>query len=162
MFLVVTEHGDDKVQTLSFSRAPTILVTFAGNRFTRLAARFYQEQFGIGVMDMRMLVMLTRAPGCSVAKASETIGIDKAAVSRSLTRLEKSGLAEAISAENDERRKSWSLTTSGRALHDRILVSALARQRKLLKGFTREEVENFTGLLGRFLDNIETLRDDAE
>ncbi|MDA7965921.1 MarR family winged helix-turn-helix transcriptional regulator [Ruegeria sp.] len=159
MFLVDTDEGGT---TLSFSRSPTVLLTFAANRFTRNAAKYYQDRFGIGAMDWRMLVMLTRSPGCSVALASKTIGIDKAAVSRSLARLEASGLAEASCASSDERRKSWRLTENGRVLHDRILGVALARQKKLLNGFSPQDVEQFTAMLGAFLNNLETLREDGE
>lgn len=159
LFLVNLEDaessGPDARATLSFSRSTTVLLTFAANRFTRHAARLYQDQFGLGAMDWRMLVMLTRAPGCSVAHASKTIGIDKGAVSRSLSRLEKAELAEANCTAHDERRKSWSLTRKGCDLHDQILEVALQRQRELLKGFTVAEVEQFNSFLQRFLGNLE-------
>ena len=89
MFLVETEDG---ARTLSFSRTPTVLLTFAANLFTRQSAAALTKEFGIGAMDWRMLVMLTRHPGASVAQSAETIGIDKAAISRSLQRLSKKGL----------------------------------------------------------------------
>lgn len=158
LFLVVLEDGDpDARATLSFSRSTTVLLNFAANRFTRHTARLYQDKFGLGAMDWRMLVMLTRAPGCSAAHASKTIGIDKGAVSRSLSRLEKAELAEANCTSHDERRKSWSLTQNGCDLHDEILEVALQRQRELLKGFTVAEVEQFNRYLQRFLGNLEEL-----
>ena len=141
--------------TLSFTRSPTVLLTFAGNRFTRAAARHYQTEFGIGAMDWRMLVMLTREPGSPVSHAARTIGIDKAAVSRSLHRLDALGLARA--EDGNERRRHWTLTKAGRQMHARILDSALDRQRRLLDGFTPEEVDAFTTYLRRILINIETL-----
>ncbi|MEP3633288.1 MAG: MarR family transcriptional regulator [Shimia thalassica] len=158
LFLVNVEESE--VQTLSFSRSTTVLLTFAANRFTRSVARLYQDEFGIGAMDWRMLVMLTREPGCNVARASKTMGIDKAAVSRSLARLEKSGLACAESSASDERRKAWSLSGQGRALHDRILDVALDRQRQMLQGFTPEEVAQFNGFLSRFLTNLDAVQDE--
>lgn len=159
LFLVdVIDDKTNKVSsTLSFSRSPTVLLTFAANRFTRKAARYYQQEFGIGAMDWRMLVMLTREPGASVALASKTIGIDKGAVSRSLARLEASGLVEGHSTLNDERRRSWHLTEAGEQLHARMLTGALQRQRQLLDGFDSVEVERFNGYLRRFLSNLEKL-----
>ncbi|WP_246032530.1 MarR family winged helix-turn-helix transcriptional regulator [Thalassobius vesicularis] len=158
MFLAFPDDDTPEARaTLSFSRSPTVLLTFAANRFTRSAARVYQQEYGIGAMDWRMLVMLTRVPGCSVALASKTIGIDKAAVSRSLTRLEQAGLAVAETPLPDPRRRDWTLTDKGRALHERILHTALERQRKLLEGFSEAEVEMFNDFLRRFLGNLETL-----
>ena len=157
LFLIHPSDSQDSPAdtTLSFSRTPTVLLTFAANRFTRLAARQYQAEFGIGAMDWRMLVMLTREPGSSAAHASRTIGIDKAAVSRSLQRLEKAGLVVAQVSGSDERRKDWALTPEGRTLHNSILTSVLARQKQLLAGFSPDEVQNFTQYLARFLENLD-------
>lgn len=159
MFLVHPDGTDSgpAETTLSFTRAPSVLIAFAGNRFTRSASRHYQKAFGIGAMDWRMLVMLTREPGSPVSHAARTIGIDKAAVSRSLRRLEKSGLAVPESHGSDERRKNWTLTAEGQALHARILQAALERQAKLLEGFTTKETEAFAGSLRRFLANLDAL-----
>lgn len=161
LFLVNVDAQQDGPagRTLSFSRSTTVLLTFAANRFTRSAARLYQDRFGIGAMDWRMLVMLTRAPGCSAAHASRTIGIDKGAVSRSLARLEKAGLAEPVRNAPDERRKDWWLTAQGRALHAEMLEAALDLQRRILEGFAEDEVEQFNGYLRRALSNIEALQD---
>ncbi len=160
LFLVSPDGEGTK--TLSFSRSPTVLLNFAANRFTRLASRDYQDRFGIGAMDWRMLVMMTRAPGCTVAQASRTIGIDKGAVSRSLARLEKAGLAQSTSNSSDVRRKSWVLTTDGKEMHDRILKIALERQRSLLKGFSTDDVDQLTTLLRRFLDNLDAIQEESK
>jgi DNA-binding MarR family transcriptional regulator len=156
LFLILPDGSEDSpaAPTLDYSRNPVVTVTFAGNRLTRNAARAYQKEFGIGVMDWRMLVMLTRDPGCSVGQAANLTGIDKAAVSRALQRMEKAGLVRAEVRGGDERRKSWFLTEAGHALHAQMLPRALERQRDLLKGFSPEELTAFTGYLQRFLDNM--------
>lgn len=153
MFL--TELEQPGRQTLSFSRSPTVLLNFAANRFTRNASRHYQSAFGIGAMDWRMLVSLTRNPGSRVSHASTTIGIDKGAVSRSLTRLEKAGLVEAQCNSPDERRKEWFLTDRGQELHDTVLVAALERQKHLLRGFSRQDVSELNRLLSKLLENLD-------
>ena len=149
--------GGRSDRTLSFSRSPTVLLTFAANRFTRKAARHYQETYGIGAMDWRMLVMLTREPGASVTRASETIGIDKAAVSRCLARLEAKGLATAEADDANQRRRNWTLTEAGRALHAEILEVALRRQRILLEGLDEDDVRRLSASLRIMLSNIESL-----
>ena len=157
LFLIDMSNIDEAGSgtTLSFSRSTTVLLTFTANRFTRSAARHYLEEFGIGAMDWRMLVMLTRSPDCSVAHASRTIGIDKAAVSRSLSRLEQAGLASAQCKHADKRRRGWSLTKAGHELHGKMLAHALERQQKLLDGFGIEEVEALNGYLRRMLQNLQ-------
>jgi DNA-binding MarR family transcriptional regulator len=157
MFLVTVSEQGEQHRTLGFSRTPTVLLTFAANRFTRSAARLYQRRFGIGAMDWRMLVMLTRAPGSSVAQASRTIGIDKGAVSRSLARLEEKGLVQAECNTPDTRRRDWRLTRKGQALHEEILQFALSRQKQLLDGFSPQDVSAFNDYLKRFLANLDQL-----
>ena len=162
MFLVLPNSSDSSpaAPTLSFSRSPTVLLTFAGNRSTRSASRAYSQEFGIGAMDWRMLVMLTREPGSSVSHAARTIGIDKAAVSRSLHRLQDSGLVSGTAEGGDLRRKDWVLTKAGQEMHARILARALDRQKATLSGFSPSEVAEFTSYLSRFLTNLEALDSD--
>jgi len=157
MFLFRPEDtaGGERV-TLSFRRTPTVLLTFAANRFTRAASRLYQRRFGIGAMDWRMLVMLAREPGSGVSHAGRTIGIDKGAVSRSLQRLAKRGLVEAT--DGPPNRPGWRLTDAGGDLHDRILDLAMTRQGRLLDGFSEDEIRAFNDYLQRFLSNLDRLK----
>ncbi len=159
MFLIPLDTGPKRPvsETLSFTDAPVVQMIFLANRYTRHISKIYLEQFGVGVMDWRMLVMLAREPECSVAHASRTIGIDKAAVSRCLKRLEKQGLAKVSSIGNDERRKEWVLTQRGGTLHDKILKVSLAEQKKLLAGFSRDEVSSLNDQLSQLLDNLQDL-----
>ncbi|RYH02122.1 MarR family transcriptional regulator [Salipiger sp. IMCC34102] len=157
-FLVETEDEDGhRARTLSFSRSPTVLLTFAANRFTRAASKIYAETYGIGVVDWRMLVMLTRQPGATVTEAANTIGIDKGAVSRCVSRLEKMNLAHKGELHANGRSRGFWLTEEGRRLHDRILTEALGRQHLLLDGFSIEEIEVFNDMLRRFLHNLDKL-----
>lgn len=159
---LTARDGDDAPErpTLSFRRSPSVLLTFAANRFTRLASRSEQELHGIGAMDWRMLVMLTREPGATLVRSSDTIGIDKAAVSRCLKRLEKWELVRSGDLHANGRSRGWWLTPKGQDLHDRILGVALTRQRNLLRGFSREEVELLASMLRRLLDNLDLMKAD--
>lgn len=159
LFLVQVESDDGRTanETLSFTRSPTVLLTFAANRFTRAAARAYQERYGVGAMDWRMLVMLTREPGATLARSAEVIGIDKGAVSRSLRRLQEKKLAACGDLHRNGRSRGWRLTRRGKELHDKILADALHRQRRLLDGFDVGELAALCDMLRRILKNLETL-----
>lgn len=158
LFLVDVDDEDGRHdQTLSFSRSPTVLLTFAANRFTRAAARRYSEIFGIGAVDWRLLVMLTRRPGATVTEAATTIGIDKGAVSRCIARLEAKALVEKGDLHANGRSRGWWLTDAGRELHARILREALDRQRVLFDGFSTDDIAAFNGYLTKFLGNLDRL-----
>lgn len=162
LFLVDVEDEEGRHdQTLSFSRSPTVLMTFAANRFTRAAAKRYAEMFGIGAVDWRMLVMLTRRPGATMTEAATTIGIDKGAISRCISRLEAKALVSKGDLHANGRSRGWWLTEDGRNLHARILREALDRQRVLFDGFTPEDISALNGYLTRFLGNLERLSDPS-
>ena len=150
----LTPSDGTNPRTLSFSKTPTVLLTFAANLFTRQSAAALNAEFGIGAMDWRMLVMLTRHPGASVAQSVETIGIDKAAVSRSLQRLLDKGLVTHEAQESDPRRKDWSLTTEGHALHAEILEVVLDRLDTQLNGFSEAESGELSRLLRKLHGNL--------
>lgn len=160
LFLVTAtdEATGESHDTLSFSRAPTVLLTFAANRFTRVAARDWQARFGLGAMEWRMMVMLTREPGATAARAAELTGVDKGAVSRALHGLRQKGLARQGALQANGRSRGWRLTEAGHGMHAQMLARALARQRRLLAGFAPQEVEALCGMLARFLDNLESLK----
>lgn len=161
-FLVFPDRSETSPSrpTLSFSNSSTILLTFAANRYTRYTSQHYQQEFGIGAMDWRMLVMLAREPGSSVTHASRTIGIDKGAVSRSMKRLEAEGLIQVTSVPHDARQKIWTLTKRGAEIHDDILAASLKRQKQILKNFTQEEVEMLNHYLLRMLKNLKEDTDE--
>ncbi len=160
-FFLESDGRNGGVQTLNLENNPTVLLVWAANRFNRSASRHYQDEFGISAMDWRMLVMLCKEPGVPVSAASPQIGYDKGAVSRSLAKLTELGLARSEVQGTNARNRLWFLTDKGFRLHNKILGSALERQRKLLKGFTRDEVLAFNAMLKKFMSNLEELGDDS-
>jgi DNA-binding MarR family transcriptional regulator len=150
--------GETDRETMSFSRTPQILLAHAANRTARVGGENLKKDPGsIGTVDFKVLVMLARYPGSSVKTASDTIGIDKGAVSRSLAKLERDGVAIATCERNDDRRKNWRLTVSGYDLHDQLVVNAIKFQKELLKGFDLNEVKQLNAFLHRILHNIDVL-----
>ena len=151
-------------QTLSMSRTPTMLLSFAANRFTEAAANYFQKVFGLGSVDWRMLFLIARRPGTTSAQASQIIGVDKGTVSRSVSRLTSIELVKLGDVHANGRSRGLFLTPSGRQMHDRIFAVALHQHTHLLKGFDAAEVATFCDLLARFTRNLDESieRDKAE
>jgi DNA-binding MarR family transcriptional regulator len=150
--------GETDRETMSFSRSSHILLAHAANRTARAGGeRLKKDTDKIGNVDFKVLVMLARYPGSSVKTASDTIGIDKGAVSRSLSKLEREGIAVATCELNVDRRKNWRLTVSGYDLHDQLVVNAIKFQKELLNGFDLNEVKQLNAFLHRILHNIDVL-----
>ncbi|MDX1737852.1 MAG: MarR family transcriptional regulator [Alphaproteobacteria bacterium] len=145
--------------TLDFDKSPAILAVHAATKFTRKLSRHLQLKYGIGAMDWRMLVILTREEDIPGARATSLLDIDKAAVSRALTRLKDQGLVDFKILGKDTRRKLWRLTPKGRDLHAEMLETALEMQDQLIEGFTYLEVKTLNKLMHQMLENIEGFKE---
>ncbi|MCV0280501.1 MarR family winged helix-turn-helix transcriptional regulator [Pseudomonas aeruginosa] len=138
-----------KTSQLNLARYVPGLLTFLANKLATGASQCYRKHFGIGVVEWRMLSMLAVENGITANRICQVIGLDKSAVSRSLQALEASGYVGSRVDPGDARRNTVSLTEAGRALHDRVLLVALERERRLLSGLSPEEVDTLIELLGR-------------
>lgn len=130
---------------------PAVLV-WLSNQVANSSSRLYRQEFGIGITDWRVLVYIEIYPGSTGAEVSNFIGLDKGAVSRSLSHLTERGL---LKSESDGLRKvKYTTTAAGKKLYRRILKTALAREEALLTGFSAQERELLLQFLHRLLANL--------
>ncbi|MGO9423149.1 MarR family winged helix-turn-helix transcriptional regulator [Roseiarcus sp.] len=136
---------------------PAALTNLA-QKITATASATYRPRFGVGITDWRIIALLAGEPWIAPVRICEATGLDKAAVSRSLRDLAEAGLVEVRSDEPNRRRLPVALTEKGLAVHDRIVVVALARQERLLKGFSPEERAQLKDFIARMWREVETLK----
>ena len=130
------------------------MVVSIANRVSASASQAYMRHFGIGVMEWRVVGMLAGRPGVTAKAIGHLSGVDKSSISRATSALIKRGYVEAHEDAEDNRRALLSLTPAGKALHDRIIVSSIAREARLLDGFSDEERRVFFDFLKRVAGNI--------
>ena len=75
-------------------------------------------------------------------------------MSRTLAGLEKRGLVSIRTDPNDGRTHSIALTAKGRTTHDKVIVAALERERRLLSCLNKDEREVLIDLLRRLHENL--------
>lgn len=75
---------------------------------------------GLGRSHWRAALLLRRRPGLGVQDLAKLTGLTKQSASRTLSDLEKLGLARKAGAELDARRRVIALTEEGRAFEARI------------------------------------------
>ena len=141
-------------QTLDLDRYVPAFITFIANKLSNSATVFYQKNFGVNVTDWRIMSLLAIEPGIPAARICEVIGFDKGPVSRTLAALQKRGLVAIRADPNDGRSHSIALTARGRAMHDKVIVAALERERRLLSCLDQEERELLIDLLRRLHENL--------
>jgi DNA-binding MarR family transcriptional regulator len=144
----------DSGPTLDLDRYVPALITFIGNKLSNSASAFYQRHFGVNVTDWRIMSLLAIEPGVPASRICHVIGFDKGPVSRALTVLQKRGLVTIRTSPDDARSHSISLTARGRAIHDKVIVAALDRERRLLSCLRKDEREVLIDLLRRLHNNL--------
>ena len=153
--------------TLDLDRYVPAFVTFIANKLSNSATVFYQKNFGVNVTEWRIMSLLAIEPGIPASRICQVIGFDKGPVSRTLSLLQKRGLVTIRTAPDDGRTHSISLTAKGRATHDKVIVAALERERRLLSVLKKDEREVLIDLLRRVHGNLDAVkgvggpRDDA-
>jgi DNA-binding MarR family transcriptional regulator len=147
------ETGHDG-PTLDLDRYVPAFVTFIANKLSKSATALYQRQFGVNVTEWRIMSLLAIEPGIPASRICHVIGFDKGPVSRTLGAMEKRGLIVIRSDPKDGRTHAISLTAKGRTTHDKVIVAALDRERRLLSCLTRDEQEALIDLLRRIHENI--------
>jgi DNA-binding MarR family transcriptional regulator len=133
-------------------RSSTVIATrvnWLGNRLVTTASATY-GQIGLGFLDARLLLLLSRRPEITAARIAEILGVDAAAVSRAV----KSLKARKLIAEARGPLRSLSLTDDGWALERQIEKISDEREVRLLRGFSDEEAEQVLNYLSRMLDNM--------
>jgi DNA-binding MarR family transcriptional regulator len=135
--------------TLDYPSYVTGLVSWLSNRMSSSASTVYRRMFGIGVMEWRVMAHLAIEPGSTGARISRVIGLDKAAISRTMSVLIERGLA--VRVDGSTRGQQLALTQAGRALHDQVLMVAMEREGQLLACLSEAERTVLRGLLNRLL-----------
>jgi|APMI01.1.fsa_nt_gi DNA-binding MarR family transcriptional regulator len=126
---------------LDLERYVPALLTFITNKLTHGASSLYRKHFGVGVIEWRCMALLAIEPWIAPGRICQVIGLDKAAVSRSVRSLQEAGLVEVRANSHRSRFLEVALTDKGRALHDRIIRVAFERERRLLADLAPEERE---------------------
>lgn len=140
--------------TLDLERYVPAFITFIANKLSNSATAFYQKNFAINVTEWRIMSLLAIEPGIPASRICQVIGFNKGPVSRTLAEMEKRGLIAIRTDPDDGRTHSISLSAKGRATHDKVIVAALDRERRLLSCLDRDEQEALIDLLRRLHDNL--------
>ena len=114
-------------------------------------------RMGLGSVEARVLQALGSGPLTS-SQIGRLIGVDRAAVCRSVSSL----LERDLVLKLDGRARSVRLTPQGEALIEGVMRVTVERERRLLAGFSDQEIAALLGFLGRLMLNVPALAELAE
>ena len=122
-------------------------------RVVNLTARPFSESVGrqhqLSLNEWRVMVVLASHPGVAATDVSDSTGLDKMTVSRSLAALERHGRLRRAPHE-DLRKTRLHLSADGKRLFTRIGRQAERREAELFSSVTAGERK----ALGRTLDKL--------
>ena len=148
----------DGHEVLDFDAYTQHLMSVVVNKLGSLSSADYLAQFGLGSIEMRTMASLAYQPNLKAAEICNLIGIDKAAISRALTKL----MDRALLIASEDRQKRYQLSDAGWSLHEQFLELVKQRQSSLTQGLSEDELMQLTHMLRKLAMNVELLASKRE
>jgi DNA-binding MarR family transcriptional regulator len=109
---------------------------------------------GINVTRWRILAVLAMGDGITINEIIDRAMMQQSALSRALMNMETEDYIRRVLRRDDARYVEVFLTDKGRALFNSLNIVVRRRQRRLLKGFSPQEVTAAFALIRRMSRNI--------
>lgn len=152
MTLSTIDRREDTVEPLLSSR---LLVL--GNLLRRGAELRYGRMFGLSKVEFGIVGMLGRREPLPVRQLAALLGMDKAQLSRAVSRLVERRLLERKANPNDGRDALVSLSAAGLAAHDELVAKAREVNEKLARALGPAQSQEFERALQALISEAEAL-----
>lgn len=137
-------------------------LSLLSSRMTSVVARVYTSRFKLLAPEWRAVAVLGRFGGMTASEVAERTAMDNARVSRTVTKLLRSGHIVRRTDPLDRRRALLDLTDGGRALYGKIVPLVLAAEAELLKDLTEDERAALDAAFGKLEARLERQRPKSE
>lgn len=131
------------------------------NRVSSMLARMYSEEFGIGVMEWRLLANLGSFSPMSAKELSESTAMDQVSVTRALTSLVEKKLVSRRVDGKDRRKVVLRLTKAGADAYERVMPLAQAIEQELTSALTPQELDTVHAAMQVLVNRANTALDSA-
>ncbi|GGB34077.1 hypothetical protein GCM10011316_02720 [Roseibium aquae] len=113
------------------------------------------RRYGVQVPAWRLLATLSEGDGKTIGHLARISLYNQPTTTKIVDRLEAEGLAERRRCETDRRRMLVYITQTGRDLVDELLRDAQAHEKRVLDGYTSEEVTLLKNVLRTLILRLE-------
>ena len=120
------------------------------------------SEYDLHYTHPRVLGMIHRMNSPTQKELAEAMNTSPAAMSATLKRLQKAGLVEKFSLEEDCRKNTIRLTDKGEEIHEDTFDKIMEIDRALLHGFSEEETKVFFAYLDRIQNNIDCIKNNQK
>lgn len=139
------------------SRLFTYNLSLLANMLSRGAAARYSREFGVTLMEWRVIGSLALDAPLSLQAISHRFDLDKGQSSRTVSGLLERGLVHRAVNGDDRRSLALTLTPAGWRLYRRIVESARARSERLLGCLDASERRSFLRAFGKLMGEARTI-----
>lgn len=151
------EHAECDRKTLDRDRYIPAYLLRLSNGMSRSASRVYRALFGVGIIEWRILSILSIESFVTAQRICDAIDLDRGAASRTLEVMSRKGLVHIAADVTDNRKRPITITRSGKTVHDQLLTIATKRQRLLLRNFSADELGELRTLLRQMTANLDAV-----
>lgn len=131
------------------------VITFIANRMAAGSAAPLRERFGLSVTEARIVFLVGTSEAAHAAALVRQIGLDKAAISRGVSRLVELGLLVSSQDPDHAARHTLTLTETGRAGCNDMVRFNFGREAHFLSVLSEKERAKFLSSLQKLLANVE-------
>ena len=135
------------MQKINIDRHATAQINMLANKLMLKSSAAYTQNFGIGMMEWRVISVLSSSPNSSLQSISDILGLDKAAVSRTVKKLEEKKYISIDGDETDKRVYVINLTPKGEQLYEVAADFAIEREKLLLENLSDDEKDQLFNIL---------------
>ena len=151
--------GPAKGPVTDFDSSPSFLISAIGNKLAVIAARNLRKLVGLSLMEWKVLAVLGAEPAAAPGRIIEVSGVNKAAVSRAVTALERRGLVIRGPSPDHGLRTRLYLTAAGQEVHDRGIGARIEAEQQLLSGLSPADRTRLVDALRRITLNLGPMSD---
>lgn len=147
--------------TIDLDRFLPYRLSVLSNLVSSAIADAYQQRFGLGIPEWRVLAVLARYPGLSAAEVAERTRMDAVAVSRAVARLLAAGRLRRTTSRDDRRRSVLTVSAAGTAVYREVAPIALGYERDLVASLGPDERAALDRVLGALTARAQALAESA-
>ncbi|WP_309708628.1 MarR family winged helix-turn-helix transcriptional regulator [Pseudolysinimonas sp.] len=150
---LITERLDVTLDPETFT--PRLLALLSNALVWRESTEL-RRRFGLGTNDWRVISALALRPGAPATEICEFTGVNKAAVSKSVTTLASRGLVALLDGPRGSR--PMYLTPDGAVMHHLMYPISMKGQEIILADLAPDDIDQLNQLLQRMLEKTKSLQ----
>ena len=129
----IPDYTRTSAHALNLDHYVPAYLTYLAGKISSSASATYRPRFGVGITDWRIMALLASEPWISAGRLCDVIGLDKAAVSRSVRGMKLIGIVDFQWADEDQHRQLIALTRKGL-----IAAAGTATAQELFRGRAKD------------------------